>query len=360
MSAFLSQFNMKDLLVDLMLHYGGKWITKPLLVYDKKYVATRRDTSADLLDYDKIVEEYTKNLGFVLVKQILVKGPSGKFYLLEGSEGIKTLQCLLNEQFKVVHFFAVDDFEETVFAPNIIHHSEAYLVECEYGTDAETESDDDQSSDDEYNFDELELIKMLKSKEVNVDLSHYKELHPSMTFKDLNEARKIVNLYSLANSKPIVVEKSDRTRLRYKCMIGCPFVLLISQDGKGPGFKVKTLKINHNCEDAFKNPRACTSTLAQYFKSKLQNNPQYKLKDMRKDLKDQFNLNASTSKLKRAKRMALQKLQGSFLDDFNRIEAYANELRLHNFDSDIVINLSKDGLEQGKIKFLGCTSSSML
>ncbi|XP_049397436.1 uncharacterized protein LOC125861621 [Solanum stenotomum] len=343
---------MKDLLVDLMLHYGGKWITKPLLVCDKKYVATRRNTSADLLDYDKIVEEYTKDLGFVLVKQILVKGPSGKFYLLEGSEGIKTLQCLLNEQFRVVHFFAVDDFEETVFAPNIIHHSEAYLVECEYGTDAETESDDDQSSDDEYNFDELELIKMLKSKEVNVDLSHYKELHPSMTFKDLNEARKIVNLYSLANSKPIVVEKSDRTRLRYKCMIGCPFVLLISQDGKGPGFKVKTLKINHNCEDAFKNPRACTSTLAQYFKSKLQNNPQYKLKDMRKDLKDQFNLNARTSKLKRAKRMAFQKLQGSFLDDFNRIEAYANELRLSNPGSDIVINLSKDALEQSKRKFL--------
>ncbi|KAH0736875.1 hypothetical protein KY285_012582 [Solanum tuberosum] len=343
---------MKDLLVDLMLHYGGKWITKPLLVYDKKYVATRRDTSADLLDYDKIVEEYTKDLGFVLVKQILVKGPSGKFYLLEGSEGIKTIQCLLNKQFKVVHFFVVDDFEETVFAPNIIHHSEAYLVECEYGTDAETEIDDDQSSDDEYNFDELELIKMMKSKEVNADLSHYKELHPSMTFKDLNEARKIVNLYSLANSKPIVVEKSDRTRLRYKCMIGCPFVLLISQDGKGPGFKVKTLKINHNCEDAFKNPRACTSTLAQYFKSKLQNNLQYKLKDMRKDLKDQFNLNARTSKLKRAKRMALQKLQRSFLDDFNRIEAYANELRLSNPGSDIVINLSKDALEQGKRKFL--------
>ncbi|KAG5582590.1 hypothetical protein H5410_053217 [Solanum commersonii] len=345
-------FNMKDLLVDLMLHYGGKWITKPLLVYDEKYVATRRDTSANLLDYDKIVEEYTKNLGFVLVKQILVKGHSGKFYFLEGSEGIKILQCLLNEQFKVVNFFAVDDFEETVFAPNIIHHSEAYLVECEYGTDAETESDDDQSSDDEYNFDELELIKMLKSKEVNADLSHYKELHPSMTFKDLNEARKIVNLYSLANSKPIVMEKSDRTRLRYKCMIGCPFVLLISQDGKGPGFKVKTLKINHNCEDAFKNPRACTSTLAQYFRRKVQNNPQYKLKDMRKDLKDQFNLNASTSKLKRAKRMALQKLQGSFLNDFNRIEAYANELRLSTPGSDIVINLSKDALEQGKRKFL--------
>ncbi|KAK6780249.1 hypothetical protein RDI58_022433 [Solanum bulbocastanum] len=155
-----------------------------------------------------IVEEYTKNLGFVLVKQLLVKGPSGKVYLVEGSEGIKTLQCLLDEQFKVVHFFVVDDFEETISAPNIIHHSEAYLVECECGTDAETEngsSDKDKSSDDEYNFDESEFIKMQKSREVNVDLTHYKELHPSMTFKDLNEARKIVNLYSLA--KPIVVEK---------------------------------------------------------------------------------------------------------------------------------------------------------
>ncbi|WMV34726.1 hypothetical protein MTR67_028111, partial [Solanum verrucosum] len=113
-----------------------------------------------------------------------------------------------------------------------------------------------------------------------------------------------------------------------------------------PCFMVKTLKTNHNCEDAFINPRACISTLAQYLKSKLQNNPQYKLKDMRKDLNDQCNLNASTSKLKGSKRVALQKLQGSFLDDFNRIEAYANELRLRNFDSDIVINLSKDGLKQ--------------
>ncbi|KAK6780248.1 hypothetical protein RDI58_022432 [Solanum bulbocastanum] len=109
-------------------------------------------------------------------------------------------------------------------------------------------------------------------------------------------------------------------------MIGCPFVLLISQDGKGPGFRVKTLKPNHNCEDAFKNLKACNSTLAQYFKSKLQNNPQYKLKDMRKDWKFLRSLH-------------------------NKIEAYANELRLSNPGSDIVINLSKDALEQEHVMY---------
>ncbi|KAK4731749.1 hypothetical protein R3W88_024737 [Solanum pinnatisectum] len=167
---------------------GGKWITKSQRICDKKYVSTRRDADADLLDFGKIVEEHTKNLEFVLVKQILVKKPSEKFYLVEGSEGIRTLQYLLNEQFKVVHIFVVDDFEETISAPNIIYHSEAYLVECEYETDVESErcsNDNDKSGDDEYNFDELELIRIQKSRDVNVDLSHYKELHPSMTFKEL-------------------------------------------------------------------------------------------------------------------------------------------------------------------------------
>ncbi|KAK6780528.1 hypothetical protein RDI58_022712 [Solanum bulbocastanum] len=127
-------------------------------------------------------------------------------------------------------------------------------------------------------------------------------------------------------------------------MIGCPFVLLISQDGKGPGFTVKTLKTNHNCQDAFKNSRSCTTTLAKYFKSKVQNTPQYKFK--RQDLKDQFNLTVCSSKLKRAKRMTLQKVQEIFLGDYNQIEAYANEHRLSNLGNDIVINLSKDGLKQ--------------
>lgn len=94
---------------------------------------------------------------------------------------------------------------------------------------------------------------------------------------------------------------------------------LISEDRGGPGFKIKTLKLKHTCGETFDNPRATTKTLTHYFKSKVQNNPKYKIKDMRQDLKDQFLLNANMSKLKRAKRMALQTMQGSFLDDYNRL-----------------------------------------
>ncbi|XP_059300213.1 uncharacterized protein LOC132052612 [Lycium ferocissimum] len=55
---------------------------------------------------------------------------------------------------------------------------------------------------------------------------------------------------------------------------------------------------------------------------------------------------------KRANYMILEKLEGSFIDDYNKLEAYGQELRQSNPESDVVINISKDALEEGKRKSL--------
>ncbi|KAM3303975.1 hypothetical protein P3S67_015007 [Capsicum chacoense] len=68
---------------------------------------------------------------------------------------------------------------------------------------------------------------------------------------------------------------------------------------------------------------------------------------MRKNVDDRFSLNVSYTKMKRVNRIILDKLEGSFIDDFNKLEAYAQELRDNNFGSDMVIKISKDALEQG-------------
>jgi len=127
-----------------------------------------------------------------------------------------------------------------------------------------------------------------------------------MCFKDLKEAKRIVSFYSIVRKVALKVEKSDSTRLRYLCDIGCPFECLISEDRKNQGFKIKTLNTKHSCgENAFKNRRATQEALAHYFKKKLQNNPKYSVNDMRQDLDDNFNLNVSYSKMKRVKRLVL-------------------------------------------------------
>ncbi|KAK6777946.1 hypothetical protein RDI58_024664 [Solanum bulbocastanum] len=56
--------------------------------------------------------------------------------------------------------------------------------------------------------------------------------------------------------------------------------------------------------------------------------------------------------MKRVKKLVLEKLEGSFIDDFNRLEAYAQELRDSNPGTDVVINISKNALTEGKRIFL--------
>ncbi|XP_075074571.1 uncharacterized protein LOC107830784 [Nicotiana tabacum] len=70
------------------------------------------------------------------------------------------------------------------------------------------------------------------------------------------------------------------------------------------------------------------------------------------DLKRNFELNVSHVKCKRAKRMVLELLDGSFSDEYNKLEAYANELRGSNPSSDVVVTLSKSTLEEGRRRFL--------
>lgn len=91
------------------------------------------------------------------------------------------------------------------------------------------------------------------------------------------------------------------------------------------GFSIKILINEHTCSPCFKNSRADSKTLAQYFKSKLQENPKYTVKKMRGELSTDFDLNVTKSKLKRSKVMILEKLDGSFKDDFNKLEAYGTD-----------------------------------
>ncbi|XP_019244492.1 PREDICTED: uncharacterized protein LOC109224366 [Nicotiana attenuata] len=240
--------------------------------------------------------------------------------------------------------------------PNIVNHTEAYISQVLVGTDdssSEDEAEDQAGSDGlAYDSEELEQFEAQRKKYPSENLNEYKEIYKGMSFKNIPEARKFMNLYSLVNQKKLKLVKSDKIRVRYKCVLGCPFKCLISVEKGNEGCRVKTLDPTHDCNPTFDNSRVEYSTIAYYFKKKLQDNPKYKVKEMRADLKNLFQLNASKSKVKRAKGMILEKLEGSFTDDYNKLEAYANALRDSNPGSDVVINLSKESLLQGKRKFL--------
>ncbi|KAH0653194.1 hypothetical protein KY290_031493 [Solanum tuberosum] len=142
----------------------------------------------DLLSYKDLCEEFKKELGYFKVKQLLVAGPSGRYYIVE------------------------DDTDLTVDTHNILHHLERYHVDVEVASDNEhvPENSDyevdtsfdwkvDTLSDVEYDVERLQLFEKQRNSTVSDKLEHYKELENGMSFAAIEEARKIMNYYVIAS-----------------------------------------------------------------------------------------------------------------------------------------------------------------
>ncbi|KAH0710396.1 hypothetical protein KY284_011823 [Solanum tuberosum] len=81
--------------VEILFNYEGSWVISPLLVYTNKLVHSWLNVDPELLIHKDICDEFTSKLGLSRVKQLLVNGPSGKYYIVDGDDGIRAILCLL-------------------------------------------------------------------------------------------------------------------------------------------------------------------------------------------------------------------------------------------------------------------------
>ncbi|XP_028778511.1 uncharacterized protein LOC114735021 [Neltuma alba] len=172
-----------------------------------------------------------------------------------------------------------------------------------------------------------------------------------MTFLDLNELRSAIDSYAISKGVNIKIIRSEKRLLKAICEEGCPFTLYASRDGNNVGYKVKTLCNEHRCCRVFKNPRASVKWLAEHFKEKIQERPNYSICEMKNDVERELKVHVSLHKCKRAKRRIIQHMDGSFVDEFSKLEAYCNELKVSNLGSDISMEISNEALEQGRRVF---------
>ncbi|OIS99133.1 hypothetical protein A4A49_20514 [Nicotiana attenuata] len=205
-------------LLDLIFHHGGEWVKKPLVAYSRKFLHTKKGFDSDLLSYNDLVDEYVSNL----------RGMS------------------------------------SINVPNIIHHNEHDEPdELEAATDCDESDnydDNDHVVSSDYDSNRLEKLFTQKKRDINDKLTDCKELDRSTTFKDIAEARKVINMNS-----------------------------------SGGKDEFKTL-ILHACEPAYENHRVNAKTVVAYFKRGLQDDPKIKVREMKASLKAAFNVNVSEAK----------------------------------------------------------------
>ncbi|KAK4279793.1 hypothetical protein QN277_011510 [Acacia crassicarpa] len=69
---------------------------------------------------------------------------------------------------------------------------------------------------------------------------------------------------------------------------------------------------------------------------------------MKNEVQRDLKVNVSVFKCKRAKKLIMDEMEGSFRDEFANFKAYYNELKLSNPGSDVCMEVSQEDLEHGR------------
>ena len=172
-----------------------------------------------------------------------------------------------------------------------------------------------------------------------------------MTFANAAKVRESITKYCISRGVTLKFVNNERNRIRVKCQDQCLFVLLVSKDNSSHGLVVKTLVLDYNCYRIFTNPKVSATFLAQHYKTRILENHNYKVKDMKNDVKVELRMNVGYSKCKQARRMVLDAYSEAFTTEHSKLEAYVGELLRGNPGSTVKVELCKDELSKGRRGF---------
>ena len=91
--------------------------------------------------------------------------------------------------------------------------------------------------------------------------------------------------------------------------------------------------------------------LAEVFKERVQERPQFKVSEMKMKVERVWKVHVSIHKCKRAKRIITQELDGSYDDEYAKLDAFCEELRASNPGTDAWTELNQEELRKEKRVF---------
>lgn len=119
------------------------------------------------------------------------------------------------------------------------------------------------------------------------------------------------------------------------------FLTISVKDGTNPGLCVKIILEEHRCFRIFNNARYLTRFLVSYFRSRILNEVDYKVKDMKLDVDTELRCNFFFFKCKRAMKLVLDEFIRRFTTEYSELEPYVGELVNSNPNSVVQLNLFK-------------------
>ncbi|KAG5531216.1 hypothetical protein RHGRI_025988 [Rhododendron griersonianum] len=159
-----------------------------------------------------------------------------------------------------------------------------------------------------------------------------------MKFPSAKEFREAVREYSIKEGKDIKFVKNETTRVKAKCATEeCGWSVMASLSQKGESFQVKSHKSEHDCLRTFKVRHVTSMYLAEKYVDSIRSNPDMPLDHLQQRVRKDLVVDISHTQAYRAKRKALNLIEGTNLEQFAKLRDYCEELRRTNPNTTIIM-----------------------
>ncbi|XP_058726755.1 uncharacterized protein LOC131598141 [Vicia villosa] len=146
----------------------------------------------------------------------------------------------------------------------------------------------------------------------------------------------------MENQKNVYIKKNDSKRIVVKCMEGCKFHLRFSMRNGQNYWQIVSYVSDHTCFRTADNRNAKTQWLAIRFTQLLRHSPYMKPAGLVAETLQRWGSKITIDQVYRAKRKALEMIQGAGIDQFRHLRSYGEELLRSNPKSTVVIKCAEN------------------
>ncbi|XP_058784836.1 uncharacterized protein LOC131659698 [Vicia villosa] len=158
-----------------------------------------------------------------------------------------------------------------------------------------------------------------------------------MMFTNKEVIRDAVKDYGMENQKNVYIKKNDSKRVVVLCTDGCKFYMRFSKRIGNQFWQVVSLIEEHTCHRTADNRSTNTKWLAKRFATTLRHSPQMKPAGLIAEALERWGVKLSHDQAYRAKRKAMELVQGAGIEQFSHLRSYGQEILKSNPNSTVVI-----------------------
>ncbi|KAG8369469.1 hypothetical protein BUALT_Bualt14G0016900 [Buddleja alternifolia] len=168
-----------------------------------------------------------------------------------------------------------------------------------------------------------------------------------LIFSTKKEFREAVHSHAIRTARSLKITSNDQRRVYAKCMgDGCNWHLNALKVKNEASFQIRAYNPKHKCGRTHHCKNVNSRWLSKKFVDHFRSDPKRNIKGFRKDVMREIRVNVSPYQAYRAKRKALQDIEGKFDDQYAKLWDYAQALRAKNPGSTVIMALS-DEVQEG-------------